>query len=97
MNCLNWVLKQLSPENSIESSSQAKITSSDIAHIKTYQDHRMVMSFAPLSLVCDEIIISDIQHVEKSYPTLLGGLEKSRLYNRVIRSLKQVISCVRSS
>ena len=62
-------------EDSIESSSQAKITSSDIAHIKTYQDHRIVMSFAPLSLVCDEIIISDIQQL-KILPTLLGGLEK---------------------
>ena len=80
-------------ENSIESSSQAKITSSDIAHIKTYQDHRMVMSFAPLSLVCDEIIISDIQHVEKSYPHFWEDLKKVGFYNRVIRSLKQVISC----
>ena len=63
-------------EDSIESSSQAKITSSDIVHIKTYQDHRMAMSFAPLSLVCDEISISDIQHVEKSYPHFWEDLKK---------------------
>lgn len=63
-------------EDSIESSSQAKITSSDLVHIKTYQDHRMAMSFAPLSLVCNGIIISDIQHVEKSYPHFWEDLKK---------------------
>lgn len=39
----------------------------DVATIKTYEDHRMAMAFAPLS-VLGKINILDPQVVEKSYP-----------------------------
>ena len=37
--------------------------------IDTYNDHRMALSFAPLSLVYGEITIRDFKVVNKSYPT----------------------------
>jgi 3-phosphoshikimate 1-carboxyvinyltransferase len=36
--------------------------------IATYNDHRMAMSFATLSLLLDEVIIEDANVVSKSYP-----------------------------
>ena len=35
---------------------------------QTYQDHRMALSFTPLSILYGDIIISDPEVVEKSYP-----------------------------
>lgn len=43
--------------------------------IKTYEDHRMAMAFAPLSLK-REIIIKDKDVVNKSYPDFWRDLEK---------------------
>ena len=40
----------------------------DTITIATYEDHRMAMAFAPLSLVFNEIKIEEPQVVEKSYP-----------------------------
>lgn len=36
--------------------------------IKTYEDHRMAMAFAPLAMVIDEVEIEKAMVVEKSYP-----------------------------
>ncbi len=36
--------------------------------IKTYEDHRMAMAFAPLAMVIDEVEIEEAMVVEKSYP-----------------------------
>ncbi len=44
--------------------------------IKTYQDHRMAMAFAPLALLCGEIKIEDAEVVNKSYPNFWEELEK---------------------
>ena len=44
--------------------------------IKTYQDHRMAMSFAPLTLCFGKLIIEDVDVVKKSYPTFWEELEK---------------------
>ena len=44
--------------------------------IKTNQDHRMAMSFAPLSLRFGKLIIEDVDVVKKSYPTFWEELEK---------------------
>lgn len=49
---------------------------SAIASIRTHQDHRMAMSFAPLSLIHDKVIIEDISVVEKSYPNYWEDLKK---------------------
>ncbi len=45
--------------------------------IKTYDDHRMAMAFAPLSLVIPEVEIEDMDVVEKSYPDYWKDLEKA--------------------
>lgn len=45
--------------------------------IDTYQDHRMAMSFAPLSLRYGEININNINVVSKSYPNFWKDLEKA--------------------
>lgn len=45
--------------------------------IKTYDDHRMAMAFAPLSLLIAEVEIEDYQVVEKSYPDFWKDLEKA--------------------
>lgn len=42
----------------------------------TYDDHRMAMAFAPLSLLIKEVEIEDYQVVEKSYPDFWKDLEK---------------------
>jgi len=44
---------------------------------KTYDDHRMAMAFAPLSLFIDEVEVEDYQVVEKSYPDFWKDLEKA--------------------
>ena len=43
--------------------------------IKTYQDHRMAMAFAPL-VVKTEIVIEDAAVVSKSYPDFWNDLKK---------------------
>lgn len=45
--------------------------------ISTYDDHRMAMAFAPLSLVIKEVEIEDYQVVEKSYPDFWKDLQKA--------------------
>ena len=45
--------------------------------IATYDDHRMAMAFAPLSLLIKEVEIEDYQVVEKSYPDFWKDLEKA--------------------
>lgn len=43
--------------------------------IETYDDHRMAMAFAPLCLVCEQIVISDPKVVSKSYPNFWNDIE----------------------
>ncbi len=47
------------------------------ACFNTYDDHRMAMAFAPLSLFIDEVEMEDYQVVEKSYPDFWKDLEKA--------------------
>jgi 3-phosphoshikimate 1-carboxyvinyltransferase len=44
---------------------------------QTYDDHRMAMAFAPLSLFIDEVEVEDYQVVEKSYPDFWKDLVKA--------------------
>jgi len=44
---------------------------------KTYEDHRMAMAFAPLSLRIDEVVLEETSVVEKSYPDFWKDLEKA--------------------
>jgi 3-phosphoshikimate 1-carboxyvinyltransferase len=45
--------------------------------IRTYDDHRMAMAFAPLSIFVKELEIEDMDVVEKSYPDFWKDLEKA--------------------
>lgn len=45
--------------------------------IKTYDDHRMAMAFAPLSLVIQKVELEDLHVVEKSYPDYWKDLMKA--------------------
>ena len=45
--------------------------------IRTYDDHRMAMSFAPLSLIYDEVKIENIAVVSKSYKNFWRDLKKA--------------------
>ncbi|MGE0635732.1 MAG: 3-phosphoshikimate 1-carboxyvinyltransferase [Bacteroidia bacterium] len=47
--------------------------------IETYDDHRMVMAFAPLALACRSINIQNPETVKKSYPGFWEDLKKSDL------------------
>ena len=46
------------------------------ASISTYDDHRMAMSFAPLCLLLDHLIIENAQVVSKSYPLFWEQLKQ---------------------
>lgn len=43
----------------------------------TYEDHRMAMAFAPLSLLIKEVVLEEMDVVEKSYPDFWKDLEKA--------------------
>lgn len=43
--------------------------------IQTYDDHRMVMAFAPLSLLCENLRIENPETVSKSYPLFVQDLK----------------------
>jgi 3-phosphoshikimate 1-carboxyvinyltransferase len=45
------------------------------AQIRTYQDHRMAMSFTPAALLFPGLIIEDPDVVNKSYPGFWGDLQ----------------------
>ncbi len=49
--------------------------------IKTYNDHRMAMSFAPLALLHDNITIENPDVVQKSYPKFWKDLEMVGITN----------------
>ena len=45
--------------------------------IKTYDDHRMAMAFAPIALLINTVELEDMDVVEKSYPDFWKDLEKA--------------------
>lgn len=53
--------------------------------IETYDDHRMVMAFAPLALICENINIQNPETVKKSYP---GFWEDLKLCDFMVTSGK---------
>ncbi|MFL9834834.1 3-phosphoshikimate 1-carboxyvinyltransferase [Chryseobacterium terrae] len=70
-------LKKLGTETEITDSTIKSISFNepeDNISIKTYQDHRMAMSFAPFCLI-KELNIEDENVVEKSYPMFWEDLE----------------------
>jgi len=53
-------------------------------NINTYDDHRMAMAFAPLSIFIPELEIEDMDVVEKSYPDFWKDLETAGFSVRAI-------------
>ncbi|MCO5249059.1 MAG: hypothetical protein M9887_08945 [Chitinophagales bacterium] len=47
-----------------------------LPQISTYEDHRMAMSIAPLSLITNEILIAEPDVVSKSYPLFWEDLKR---------------------
>jgi 3-phosphoshikimate 1-carboxyvinyltransferase len=50
----------------------------------TYEDHRMAMAFAPLSLLIKEVVLEEMDVVEKSYPDFWKDLRKAGFTVEVI-------------
>lgn len=50
----------------------------------TYEDHRMAMAFAPLSLLIKEVVLEEMDVVEKSYPNFWKDLRKAGFTVEVI-------------
>lgn len=75
---LNIELKKLGCETEIDDSTIKSISFNEPEEnitIKTYQDHRMAMAFAPFCLI-KELSIEDENVVEKSYPMFWEDLSK---------------------
>lgn len=76
-------LQKLGTETEITDSSIKSVSFSkpqESISVKTYQDHRMAMSFAPFCLI-KELNIEDEDVVEKSYPMFWEDLEKILISN----------------
>ncbi|MBN2520470.1 MAG: 3-phosphoshikimate 1-carboxyvinyltransferase [Bacteroidales bacterium] len=52
-----------------------KVIKEKIHSIKTYEDHRMAMAFAPVAMVKDAVIINNPEVVSKSYPNFWDDLK----------------------
>ncbi|MBW8524664.1 3-phosphoshikimate 1-carboxyvinyltransferase [Chryseobacterium chendengshani] len=75
---LHQELKKLGAETEITDSTIKSLAFKDIEEeisIKTYQDHRMAMSFAPFCLI-KKLNIEDENVVDKSYPTFWEDLSE---------------------
>lgn len=67
----------LSEDNEVYTLDCSGLNFPDKITIGTYDDHRMAMAFAPLSLLVKEVEIEDYQVVEKSYPDFWKDLQKA--------------------
>lgn len=77
LEALKTELSKLGAEISVTNDSLALEQSSEIKEnitIKTYQDHRMAMAFAPLALRVP-LVIEEAEVVSKSYPTFWEDLK----------------------
>lgn len=55
---------------------EGKTTANEPVQIHTYEDHRMAMCFAPLSVLHPEMIIEEPMVVKKSYPSFWDDFSK---------------------
>ena len=74
LNKFNWLLEETKP-NYFELKRKHILETHKIK-IRTYNDHRMAMAFAPLAIVFESIEIENPQVVEKSFPTFWDELSK---------------------
>lgn len=69
---LGYIIKE-SEESVLSWDGERKTEATDTS-IRTYEDHRMAMAFAPTCLRCQSITISEPQVVSKSYPAYWDNL-----------------------
>jgi 3-phosphoshikimate 1-carboxyvinyltransferase len=69
-------IKLIVSENTIQWTDNNSTVIPQQVSISTYNDHRMAMSFAPLCLVNNEIVIEDAEVVSKSYPLFWEHLKQ---------------------
>ncbi len=75
MKKLGYLIKD--SENSIlEWDGERCETTENDPVIKTYEDHRMAMAFAPAAIMLGNIIIAHPNVVTKSYPAFWNDLKK---------------------
>lgn len=63
-------------ENTIQWDGEGELNVMQTLSIDTYNDHRMAMSFAPLVLIYESLIIEDENVVSKSYPLFWEHLKQ---------------------
>lgn len=68
---------ELREENFIYTLDCAQLHFPEKVSIKTYDDHRMAMAFAPLSILIHQLEIEDMDVVEKSYPDFWKDLQQA--------------------
>jgi 3-phosphoshikimate 1-carboxyvinyltransferase len=66
---------ELKEDNLVYTLNTAKLHFPEHVVIRTYDDHRMAMAFAPLSILITNLEIEDMDVVEKSYPDFWKDLE----------------------
>jgi 3-phosphoshikimate 1-carboxyvinyltransferase len=67
----------LTEDNLVYTLNCDKLHFPDRVTFSTYEDHRMAMAFAPLSLVINEVVLEEMNVVEKSYPDFWNDLKKA--------------------
>jgi len=71
---LNWLLEE--QENNFFELKRTTNTEKSSLEIKTYNDHRMAMAFAPLCIVFGNLSIENPEVVRKSFPTFWQEINK---------------------
>ena len=74
LNKFNWLLEE--QENDIFELKRKEIKEQHLLKICTYNDHRMAMAFAPLSIIFDGMEIEHPEVVKKSFPHFWSELQK---------------------
>ncbi len=82
--CNKFGIDLLVTENSIQWGDLGELKTTKPVAISTYNDHRMAMSFAALSLLLDEIVIDDANVVSKSYPFFWAHLKQIGIEHTVL-------------
>lgn len=67
---------EYSADGTLAWNGKKSLTSASVPSIRTYQDHRMALSFAPVVALTGELIIEDPDVVIKSYPSFWGEMRK---------------------
>lgn len=80
--CKKIGIELIVTENSIQWNGIGDLNVTQLASIATYNDHRMAMSFAPLSLLINNLMIENAEVVSKSYPLFWEHLKQIGFFNR---------------